>query len=271
GEGGGERLANILDADAAAGAPRPFGSETDLYCSGFVGELSQSFPYTIVGSEADGLNPTMNTRLGSVAGNFGGELPERFGLATGDIVYLNAGAGSGLEPGTVLIAVEEDEPVVHPITRETYGRLYRYAGRVRVLTVQDEMSIAEIVQSCESISVGTHLKLFEPQPVPLGRKTAPRPPNLPSSREHLENAPVILVAKDRQVALGQDNVVFIDRGSVDNVAPGDVFTIYRINKPGLPPVILGELAILWAEQHSALARIIESRFTILVGDRIELK
>jgi len=64
-------------------------------------------------------------------------------------------------------------------------------------------------------------------------------------------------------------VVFIDRGENDDVYPGDLFTIYRVTDQGLPPVPVGELAVLSVQDHSALAKILESRYPIYVGDRLE--
>ena len=47
--------------------------------------------------------------------------------------------------------------------------------------------------------------------------------------------------------------------------------IYRENKRGMPPVPLGELAVLSVHSHSSLAKIITSRYTIYVGDLLLLK
>jgi hypothetical protein len=267
----GRQLDNLLDADRASGLPVPLGAESDIYCSGFIGTLEESFPYAIIGSEYEALHPTLDGARGFANSIDGREPTERVGLASGDIVYLNAGAGSGVSVGQVLSIVEPDEEVVHPVSRELFGRLYRHSGRLKVLTVQDDTAIAEIVHTCEPVLIGSQLRPFEPEPVPLARRSQMRPPNMPSSADSLVNAPVIVLSKDRMVSLGQDNVVYIDRGLEDNVSPGDIFTVYRLSKPGLPPVVLGELAVLSVSGRSSVARIINSRYTIHVGDRIEAK
>ena len=56
-----------------------------------------------------------------------------------------------------------------------------------------------------------------------------------------------------------------------DVTPGDIYTIYRMNRPGLPPVVLGELAVLSVHSRSSVAKILRSRYTIFVGDRIDPK
>jgi hypothetical protein len=119
--------------------------------------------------------------------------------------------------------------------------------------------------------VGSRLIPFQAEPVPLGRRTAMRPVNYPTAAEKLADAPTIIFSQDDIVSMGEDHVVFIDRGAQADVTPGDVYTIYRQNRPGLPPVILGELAILSVHPKSSVARIIRSRYEIFVGDRLEVK
>jgi hypothetical protein len=107
--------------------------------------------------------------------------------------------------------------------------------------------------------------------VPLGRRTRLRPANAPVAASELEDDAVILHGKEGRISLGADHVVYIDRGADQGLAPGDVFTVYRSNRNGLPPVVLGELAVLSVHDRSSVARIIESRYTIFVGDRLEPK
>jgi hypothetical protein len=262
----------VLTPNAAAGAPVPLGSESDIYCSGFIGDLDEKFPYSIVGSEYEVLAPQMKPgALDLVQGTYGTVSTVKYGLSTGDIVYLDGGQAGGLAPGTLLTAVEPDRQVIHPVGNALFGRYYHYLGRLRVLSVQETTAIAEIVHSCDPITVGTLLQPFDPEPVPLGRPTAMRPVNYPAAAEKLRDAPVILFSQDNVVSLGQDHVVYIDRGEDNDVTPGDIYTIYRPNRPGFPPVVLGELAILSVQKRSSVAKIIESRYPIYIGDRLDPK
>jgi hypothetical protein len=268
GAGGG---LNVAPAGGARAVPVPLGSEDDIYCGGFIGALDETFAYTLIGSEYEVLSPAMVGSSGKIEGIFGTVDTVKVQLTAGDIVYLDGGSGAGLSPGMVLTAVQPAREIVHPVTRETFGRQYNYMGRVRVLSAGDGQAIGEIVQSCLGMRVGVGLKPFEPEPVPLARRTPLRPVNDPAPAAALEGAPVILGTPLFAVSLGQDHVVFIDKGEDDDVLPGDLFTIYRVNKEARPPVVLGELAVLSVQPHSALARIIESRYPIYAGDRLERK
>jgi hypothetical protein len=151
------------------------------------------------------------------------------------------------------------------------GRFYHYLGRIRILSVQESTAIAEIIHTCDPIVVGAFLAPFQPEPVPLGRSTAMRPVNFPAAAEKLESAPSIVYSRDEVLSLGADHVVHVDLGEQD-VTPGDLYTIYRENsRPGLPPIVIGELAVLSVHRHFSVAKILESRYPIRLGDRLDPK
>jgi hypothetical protein len=268
-----EPVPGVMTPTQAAGAPVPLGAESDIYCTGYIGPDGQEFPFSIAGTEYEDLGPDLALGVsGSITGSYGRVGTLKVDLSTGDIVYLDGGRARGLSPGTVFTVVSPENRVVHPVTRQVVGRYYHYVGRVRVLSVQENTAIAEIVQACDPVRVGAALQLYEPEPVPLGRRTAMRPVNFPTTAEKLQGSPVILFSQDDVISLGQDNVVFIDRGADQDVTPGDIYTIYRRNRrEGLPPIVIGELAVLSVHKTSSVAKIIESRSAVFVGDLLDLK
>lgn len=265
----------VLTSSEASGPPVPLGGENDIYCHGYVGDIEEQFSFKITGSEYEALaldrgsfanaSRTIQGRYGSGTGTVKND------LSTGDVVYLDGGRARGLSPGLLFTAVAGERVIPHPLSGEPIGRYYRYMGRLRVLSVQEDSAIAEIVQACDSILVGADLKPFEPEPVPLGRATAMRPVNFPVSAGDLHDDPVIVYAKDDILSLGEDHVVHINVGAEQDVTPGDIYSIYRENRPGLPPVIIGELAVLSVHPRFSVAKIIESRYTVHLGDRLEPK
>lgn len=272
-EPGEEPIEGVQTSAEAAGAPVPLGYENEIYCSGYIDETEKQFPYRIIGSEFENLGPDLDraTNDVNIMGSYGRVKTARYNLTVGDIVYLDGGRQAGLEPGRVFTVVAPQQEVIHPKTRELFGRYYHYTGRVRVLSVQDDTAIAEIIQACDPVLVGAFLQPFEPEPVPLGRTTAMRPINYPTPAEQLQDTPIILFSQDELVSLFEDHVVFIDRGAEDDVTPGDIYTVYRLNRPGLPPLPIGEIAVLSVHQKSSAARIIEAKTAVFVGDPIELK
>ncbi|MCG8459559.1 MAG: LysM peptidoglycan-binding domain-containing protein [Holophagales bacterium] len=271
-DGEGEGFWDPSFADSGSGAPVPLGFEADIYCTGYIGEVDEAFPYTIAGSEYEFLTPTLDPRRDSeIKGIWGKSDTQKYGLSNGDIVYLDGGRADGLTPGELLTAVLPKDKVRHPLTGKMLGRMYAYLGRLRVLSVQDESSIGEIIRTCDPIPVGSTLKLFEPEPVPLRRRTPMRPVNLPAANEQLEDAPVIIASYDNVVAMGGGYLLFIDQGEEQDVLPGDIFTVYRRGRRGYPPIVLGELGILSVRENTALGRLLDARYTVYVGDVLMIK
>lgn len=256
-----------------AEAPSALGFESDIYCSGFIGPANQDFPYEIVGSEAAALAPTIygERRRKTIQTKFGVVNTLKNDLSTTDIVYLDGGRQAGLSAGTTMTMVLPLDMVRHPLTRQKVGRFHRYLGRVRVLSVQEETAIAEITHSCHAAQIGATLMPFVPEPVPLARRTAMRPVSHPATADELADAGTIVHIDYNIVSFAQGNVVFIDRGAAHDVTPGDIYTIYRMNTPGLPAVVMGELAVLSVHEQTSVAKILSSRYTVRLGDRLDMK
>jgi len=272
GDDAGAGLRGVAPAGGKVNPPVALGAQDDIYCAGFIGDPDLAFGYSIIGSEYEVLSPQLlNPTYGETSGLYGAVDTVKYQLTPGDIVYVDGGRAAGLSPGQTFTIVLSRDEVRHPFTRDTLGRRYDYKGRLRVLSVQESTAIAEIIQSCDGIVIGMQLKPFEPEPVPLARRTPMRPVNDPTTPEALAEAPMIVSTSLDQISIGADHVVFIDRGEADDVYPGDIFTIYRANRPSMPPVVLGELAVLSVQQHTALAKVIASRYPVYVGDRLERK
>ena len=254
------------------GRIQQLGSGDDIYCSGYIGELDETFPLRVEHSEYDFLGPRMRTSAGTSVGKYGIVGSIQVNLAVGDIVYLDGGRASGLSPGDIFTAIEPG-PIVRDPGGAGYGaagRLYNYQGRVRVLSVQEETAIAEVSYSCEQMTVGSGLTPFVREPVPTERRSPMRPVNYPAAKESLKEASRVLYAKDGILSIGQDHVVFVELPGQD-VIPGDVFTVYRVTDAAEFPIVIGEVAILSVHPKSAVAKVIESRYPIYVGDVLDAK
>ena len=252
-------------------APVPLGSEDDIHCTGYIGDPDEQFEYQVVGSEYANLSPSEVDRGASdLQRSFGQFYTAKLGLTTGDIVYLDGGEQAGMMPGSVLVAVEPGEQVTSSEGNRELGRYNAYLGRIRVLSVQENSGIGEISYLCDPIPVGAYLKIFEPEPIPLGRPSGLKGYNVNISSESLRDAPALVRSQRGEVNLGRDTLVFVDQGSNQDLAPGDLFNIYRVAE-GLPAMVVGEAALLSVQENSSLARILESRYAIYVGDRLESK
>ncbi len=254
----------------------PFGAEdgtlhaagypADLYCSGFIADEALEFPHTVVGAEEQALAPTLWSSDRPANPRY---QTSKFGFSVGDILYVDGGAASGLQAGDAFFIVGSSSLVKHPHRKERVGRYYQYQGRLRILSVQADTAIAEVTDGCRAVQVGAGLLPFETLPIPLVASAGPPAVNDPVADGRLDEAGTIVMSENEVFSLGEGNVVYVDLGAGET-NPGETYRIWRRNHEGLPPVVLGELAILRVGDSTSVARILNSRYTVRVGDRITL-
>jgi hypothetical protein len=215
-------LGSFVSAQAVRmDAQRPMDVVTgsNLYCAGYVqsgpifdtsGE-SSSNPSRIVGAynEQDGWNYSQNQYL-----------------------FINSGANKGVQVGD---RFSVNRPRGQVDTRWTNkGRLGAYVqelGVVEVVRVKPEVAVVRVKNSCDSMMLGDLIVPFQP------RVSAPfvqRPPLDLFADPSGKAMGRIFLARDSQEAVTRDQIVYVDLGSEDSVAPGQFLTIFRPLGKGNP-------------------------------------
>jgi hypothetical protein len=120
------------------------------------------------------------------------------------------------------------------------------------------------------IHIGARLKPLPQLPIPLAKI-----PNIPSFCDPSsgKRAGTIVHAQGGwDLALGEGILVQINLGRDDALQPGDFLTVYRENtQPGQERQVLGEIGILTAEAKTATAKVVAMRYTMRIGDRVEIR
>ena len=262
------RIEDKAPAVSTENAPQPVGFESDVYCFGYVGDLSERFPVQVKGAE---------------------NIAEQTDFVTEDYLYINGGLNRGLRVGDEFWLVTPEQEVVHPVTGKSMGRLYQYRGRAVVTSLEPRAGIVRVTHACTDIPMGSYLKPFEPIPIPLVRKSPPAVRGDPPSGKSRGR---IVFTRDGVVALGGGSVVIVDLGVAEGVSPGDFLTVFRyagseefgvrpvgsywVNLPpppgvSIPRTYVGEAAVLMVGERWAIARLTDSFRLIQVGDEVELK
>jgi hypothetical protein len=223
--------------------------ETALQCSAYVVDDREDESLYLAGSE-DGA--TKNA------------------FADRDILYLNKGSNSGVKAGDVYSLHHVAYKVKHPDTNREIGTKIETTGWARVILVQENTATVQIEQACVDIHLGDYLKPFEKMPVPLIARHTP-PDRLTPPTGRLGGA-VVDIAEDGMIA-GERQLLTINVGTAQGVAPGNMFTVYKIMYPSVPTPrnVIGELVVVAVRERTATARVLYSRDAIMNGDRIELR
>lgn len=146
-------------------------------------------------------------------------------MAEGHVVYLNEGAKQGHQVGEQYYVVRLGQEVHHPVTGDSMGRFILRIGQVKILTVLDNSSIAQITQSCDEIQYGDPLIPYVPPSIPFDiRASQDLPLYLPESDKPRGR---VVWTEDRLGAVGQSYLAYIDLGANQRLAPGDKLWVFR--------------------------------------------
>ena len=248
-------------ADAAGGSrtPIPLATEADVYCFGYIGDPNEPMPNSVMAWEDSEMRYDRGATEQSISGSIG------------DLVLIKGGTASGLVAGETYIVVERGDLVSHPGKRaQTVGRQYTYNGQIKILCADDHSARGIITQSCLDIHLGARLKPLPQIPIPLARV-----PNMPafcdpsSGKAH---GYIVGAQGGWDTALGEGLLVEVNLGQADQIQPGDFLTVYREGyEPGQGYQVLGEVGILTTNTHTATGKIVAMRYSMKIGDKVEIR
>lgn len=243
--------------DLSGLVPVALGTWSDLYCFGYLGHVGEQYPNEIAAVEDSETKYIPMAEIQSI------------GVTVDDVVFIDGGTSTGLIAGETYLVISTGRLIEHPETGQVIGEHYDYKGRITILCSDATTATGIVTQACDAIHLGDRLKPLPQIPIPLATMTDfERHCQIPSNRSN----GYIVNAKDFRFALGEGTVVQVNVGYEDAVEPGDFLTVYRPNRiPGYPRLVLGEIGILTAEPHSATGKIVRMRYSMEVGDRVELK
>jgi hypothetical protein len=195
-------------AAMAQQAPTPI--QNDLYCSG------------VVSSEAVPRDTYVITGEGS---NY------KITFQEGDYVFINKGASQGVKVGDEFSAIRHTEDYNKTewtkwqfLILRKMGTLWEDEGRVRVVVVHPDYSVAQVEKSCNYLQRGDILLPFVERPAPplkTGEKFDRFAP--PSGKA----TAMIITGKSYLSELGSNDIFYVNLGAAQGVKVGDYFRIFR--------------------------------------------
>lgn len=256
GAGGEEGAGEGAGAGGAGGPGGPGGpilapvtEEGTLRCAQFIVSDSEDEGLVLIGSEGG------NTKLA---------------FATNDIVYLNKGSNAGIKAGDAYTFRHESYSVKHPHSGRTVGTKIETTGWGHVILVEENSASVLIDAACQDIHPGDYVTPAEKPTVPVIARHAPPTRLTPHSGK--AHGYVVDIGGDSMIA-GTGQMLSIDLGSADGLAPGNSLVVYRTMYPSVPTArnVLGEVTIVAIKEHTATAKVISSNDAILNGDEVELR
>ncbi len=182
----------------------------DLYCSG------------IVSSEAVPRDTYIITGEGS---NY------KVTFQEGDYVFVNKGASQGVKVGDEFSVIRHTEDALKTewtkwqfLILRKMGTLWEDEGRVRVVVVHPETSVAQIENSCNYVQRGDILLPFAERPAPPLKSEDKFDRFAPPSGKATA---MIITGKAYISEIGNNDIFYVNLGSAQGVKVGDYFRVFR--------------------------------------------
>jgi hypothetical protein len=276
-------LAVVLGSGAALAQQGPRSpNESDIYCSGmFTSEAVARDSYVISGEES----------------HF------KTGFADPDYVFVNRGATHGVRVGDQFTIVRRvtDEGRIRWFKWQSglaraMGTQYKDVGRVRVAVVHPNVSTAQIIFSCDQMLRGDLARPFAERPAPPLRTGNKFDRFAPPSGKPVG---MVVTSKDYRQVIGQNDVVYVNLGTGQDVRVGDYvrffrhqgtrhdlvyqhrnmhYTLYgygstpqRYRWNDLPREVLGEGIVLRVSPTASVVIITHSFRDVWLGDYVEIQ
>jgi hypothetical protein len=220
-------------------------------------------------------------------------------LTQGNSVFMIMRPGVDLRPGELLTVFRSVRtPASVPGARRPPGEIIAFKGTVKVEEWDPKTRIAggRLIESLDAVERGDKMG-------PVGRRFEVVPPR----QNDVDLEARVLTSLYPHEVIGQNQIVFIDRGAKDGLEPGNrLFLVHRgdawrhtlettttmartqvrLDVPehvdthvtplhgkteDFPDEITGEIRVLRADDYSAVALVTATRFEIQSGDRAVMR
>ncbi len=217
-------------------------SETDLYCSFFIGQKREID--TVI--------------TDAVIGDGKAEFSD------GDKLYINKGIKDGIKEGDIFLSIQQGKKIRDPFTHKSLGVYYLKKSTVVVKTVYENLAIVEVFKGCHPINIGDLLVPFERELTIFKKKIEYTTAILPDSE--IEGRVVyndLFPGIDKELA-SDAAFLAIDLGKAV-LKRGDFVVFYKKYQKNLPPVIKGTGIVLHSENTNSTVKVLDSSDPIEVG------
>jgi LysM repeat protein len=184
-------------------------------------------------------------------------------LSFDDVVYVNIKNQEQVKIGDKFLIYAEKNRVKHPRTGQDFGRLIRGLGILQITAKDSPTALtARITLSFDSIDTDSLLTPYQEPSLVY---------NQPANRAR-DISGFILEVTDERTVNSLTDFVYLDKGSVDGVEPGDRFTVYTEHEnSNLPKINIGEIQVILVKEHTSTAFVRKSTREMVKGNAVEFK
>ncbi|MEE8398071.1 MAG: LysM domain-containing protein [Desulfobacterales bacterium] len=188
-------------------------------------------------------------------------------ISKGDVVYLQSMGTQPFETGSRFTVYRTIKPGKSHKASENIGKQYYLTGIVQIVDVQPDFAVGNITRSYRTIVVGDLLIPYKKRDSQITINTAVK-----GLRGN------IIRSEEQADIIGDNTIVFINRGWINGVVPGQAYSICYQEKKQidrssrkdvlLTPVEIGKILVLHTEKTTSTVLITHSYKGIYPGAEI---
>ncbi len=188
-------------------------------------------------------------------------------ISKGDTVFLRESSEGSMVLGKLYTVYRTSVTLHDEQSKERIGIQHLMLGVVEIVQDEPDFQIGKVVHSFRNIRVDDMLMPY-----------TERHPKIPlrSSQEGISGK--ILASEDHKTMMGEHDIAFINKGSLDGLAPGQQYRIYEeevfvsgsgdTEKIVRTPMDFGTVLVLLAEESVSTVLIIRSQKNIHPGELV---
>lgn len=139
-----------------------------------------------------------------------------------DIVVINLGKKDGVRKGDIYAAISVGDRVKHPETGKNLGVVVRIKGVLKVTSTGEKQAQCLVTENFDPMEKDDHV-------IPYRISRGPRFDAWVKPEVSIDST--ILAIHDPMLSIHINDILYLDKGSVDGIRPGDRFVIYGRNDP----------------------------------------
>lgn len=184
---------------------------------------------------------------------------------TGDTVYMSYDEeyGEKLQIGGVFTIYRRLDPSPDKKINRMYGKQYYIVGKIEIIEMEPDFVVGQVVASYRAIKSGDFI-------LPYARRS-PKIEIVPST-QGIDGT--ILLSEEHAELIGDHTVAFIDKGSEDNILPGQRYAVYHREegkKDGkkvlYSPVDFASFIVLHTEKQVSTVVLTRTDYAVEPGSR----
>jgi len=187
--------------------------------------------------------------------------------STGDTVYIKPLNKMVFNTGSKYTVYRTLGPITDKETGGILGSQYYLTGIVEIKKIEPLFVLAEVIKAYRAIAIDDMLMPYEPKSY-----------EIPIIKSEKGINGTIISAEEKREIIGDNTLVFINKGQKDGIKPGQSYSIYYQEKKKispdsreefyLDPVDFGSFIVLHTEQSTSSVLITKSDKDIYPGAKI---